>query len=108
MATAKVFRPERNWRGENVGGDGYLGEVAGVIVGGPSVQPLAKFPGTVDTSGMLGIPYAQTSGISVRQHDRLLIGSTQYAITSDPQWTDENTLTGTPPTHYWVEYRSTS
>lgn len=105
MATAQVFRPERTWKGDIQGQlDDYLiGTVTGVVFGGPSVQPTARFPGVVDTSGQLGIPWEQSSGIVVQQHDRLLIDGTLYAVTSDRLWTHENTLTGTRPSHYWVE-----
>ena len=110
MATAQVFRPERDWKGQTVGElDGYhIGDVSGVVMGGPSVQPLARFPGTVSTEGQLGIPWVQDSGIVVQQHDQLVISGQLYAVTSDRLWTGDNVLTGTTPSHYWVDVESSS
>jgi hypothetical protein len=108
MATATVYRPERDWKGQTVGElDDYLiGTVTGVVVGGPAPQPVARFPGVVSTEGMIGIPYEQASGITVEQHDRLVIDDELFAITGPRQFTHTNTLTGTPPTHYWMEAES--
>ncbi|MCV7373132.1 hypothetical protein H5P33_10455 [Mycolicibacterium arabiense] len=89
--------------------DDYLiGTVTGVVMGGPSVQPVRNFPGTVSTEGQIGIPFDQESEVVVQQHDRLLIGSTLYAVVSDRLWTDVNVLTGSQPSYYWVEIRSTT
>ena len=105
MADATVYRPERNWKGETVGqlDDWLIGTVERVVIGGPAPEPVRRFPGVVSTEGMLGIPYEQDSGITVQQHDRLLIDGELYAITGPRQFTHSNTLTGTPPTHYWVQ-----
>ncbi|WP_124712690.1 hypothetical protein [Mycolicibacterium nivoides] len=110
MATASVFRPERDWKGQTVGelDDYHIGDITGVVIGGSSVQPLARFPGVVDTTGLLGVPFGQESGIVVQQHDRLFVDGTLYAVTSDRLWTSENVLTGSTPTYYWVEVSSTS
>jgi hypothetical protein len=110
MATARVFRPARDWKGQTVGelDDYLLGEVTGVVVGGPAPQPVRHFPGVVSTEGMIGIPFAQDSGIVVQQNDRLLIDSEVYAVTGPRQWTQANTITGTAPSLYWVECRSTT
>lgn len=110
MATAHVYRPERDWKGQTVGDlDDYrIGTVTGIVMGGPSVQPLARFPGTVSTEGQIGIPWSQESGVVVQQHDRLLINGTLYAVTSDRLWTDANVLSGSQPTYYWLETSSTT
>ncbi|TDZ41891.1 hypothetical protein CCUG63695_01852 [Mycobacteroides franklinii] len=101
MATAQVYRPVRTWKGDIQGElDDYLiGTVSGVVMGGPSVAPLARFPGTVSTEGQIGIPWSQDSGVVVQQHDRLLIDSTLYAVVSDRLWTHESVLTGTVPSY---------
>lgn len=101
---AKVYRPVRNWRGETVGEPPLIGEYANVVVGGPAVSPLKNFQGTVETTGLLGFP----TGCDVAQHDRVVIGSTVYQVTSDHLWDEPNVLTGNSPTYFWVETRSTS
>jgi hypothetical protein len=58
--------------------------------------------------GQVGIPWSQESDVVVQQHDRLLIGSTLYAVVSERLWTDLNVLTGSQPSYYWVEVRSTT
>lgn len=110
MATAQVYRPVRTWKGDIQGElDDYLiGTVTGVVMGGPSVQPLARFPGTVSTEGQIGIPWAQESGVIVAQHDRLLIDSTLYAVVSERLWVGENVLTGSASSYYWVEVQATT
>lgn len=108
---ARVYRSARDWRGQRVNADleqDYIGDVTGLVMGGPSVQPLARFPNTVSTEGQIGIPWAQKSGVVVEQHDRLLIDGTLYAVTSDRLWTDVSVLTGSQPTYYWVETSSTT
>jgi hypothetical protein len=79
----------RRWKGQTVGDldDHYIGDVSGVVMGGPSVQPVARFPGAVSTEGQVGIPWAQESGVVVEHDDRLLINGTVYAVTSDRLWT---------------------
>lgn len=111
MATAQVFRPQRdNFKGQIIGKleDYHIGDVTGVVIGGPSVQPVRNFWGTVSTEGLIGIPFDQESGVVVEQHDRLVVDGHLYAVISDRLWTGENTLTGTTPSHYWVEARSTT
>jgi hypothetical protein len=107
---AKVYRPELDWKGQRAADleDSYIGDVSGVVMGGPSVQPVRQFPGTVSTEGQLGIPWAQESNLVVQQHDRLVIDGTLYAVTSDRLWTGENVLTGTQPSHYWVEFENST
>lgn len=107
MVTAKVFRPERNWKGTVGTYDQYpIGDVTGVVVGGPAPTEIAKFPGIVSTEGMIGVPFVQASGIVLEKGDYLDIGDDIYQVTGPRQWTQANTLTGTPPTHYWVEAQS--
>lgn len=104
---AQVFRPVRGWKGQIGNLEDYLlGEIAGVIIGGPSVQPVRGFPGVVSTEGQLGIPWEQASGIVVEQFDRVLIGDTLYAVVSKRLWTGDNVLTGSQPTYYWVDVQN--
>lgn len=103
---AKVYRPVRDWKGQTVGEfDDYpIGEYENVVVGGPAVAPLKNFAGTVETTGMLGFPL----GCDVQRHDRVVIGSNVFQVTSDHLWDEPNVLTGNPATYFWVETRSTT
>lgn len=107
MATAKVYRPEHTWKGVDGELDDWLiGEVTGVVLGGPAPEAIPRFPGLVSTEGMVGIPFTQASGIVVGKGDRLIIDNVLYLVSGPRQWTNVNTLTGTAPTHYWVEVQS--
>lgn len=103
---AIVYRPERNHKGDVIGTlDDYLvGEISGVVIGGPSVQPVGRFPGVMSTEGQLGIPWSQDSGIVVQQYDRLVMDGLWYAVTSSRLWTGDNVLTGSRSSYYWIEY----
>lgn len=106
MATAKVFRPERSWKGEKVNGDGYVGEVTDVIMGGASPQPLGRFPGVVSTEGQIGIPYEQESGILVQQRDLLEINGVQYDVLGPRLWEEEHVFADVPDLvddYYWIQ-----
>lgn len=107
---AKLYRPEFDWKRQIVGvlDDHYIGDVTGVVLGGPSVQPVRNFPGVVSTEGQIGVPWQQDSGIVVQQHDRLVMDGVLYAVTSDRLWTGSNVLTGTQPSYYWVEVQSST
>ncbi|OYN79981.1 hypothetical protein CG716_11020 [Mycolicibacterium sphagni] len=106
MRTARVYRRELDWAGSPVSSDpddDYLGDVAGVIVGGPAPQPVSGFAEVVSTEGMIGIPRAQDSGIIVEQHDRLVIDGVTHAVTGPRQWDFPHQLTGTARARYWVQ-----
>lgn len=107
---AKVYRPDFDWKGQIIGvlDDHYIGDVTGVILGGPSVQPVPRFPGVVSTEGQIGVPWQQDSGIVVQQRDRLVMDGVLHAVTSDRLWTGCNVLTGTQPSYYWVEVQSST
>jgi hypothetical protein len=108
MATAKVYRPTRNWKGEKPD-DGYLGDVTGVIMGGASPQGLSRFPGVVSTEGQVGIPYAQDSGIEVQQRDLLEINDVMYIASGPRMWEEEHVFADVPDLvddYYWIEVQS--
>ncbi len=106
MATAKVFRPPRSWKGPAKFEDFPLGDVTGVVIGGPAPQAIPRFPGLVNTEGMIGIPFQQDSGITVDRGDYLDINDDIYLVTGPRQWTNASTLTGTAPSLYWCEVQS--
>jgi hypothetical protein len=108
MRTAKVFRPETDWKGQQTADldDFYIGDIAGFIMGGTSSRALARFPDVSTTEGLIGIPKAQASDITVQPGDRLLIDSQVYAVTGPRQWGYENSLTGTDSRFYWLSLES--
>lgn len=99
----KLYRPERNWQGSITGHleDFYVGDVD-VVLGGPSPRSVPGFPGVVSTEGMIGVRRGD-----VRQHDRLFVNGTMYALTGPPQWDFPNELTGTVPQWIWFEAEAT-
>lgn len=103
----KVFRPTTDWKGDK-SADGYLGDITGLVFGGPSVTPLARFPGNVSTEGQLGIPWDQDSGVVVEHGDRIVIDDTKYRVDSGRLHTGENVLTGNRMSYYWVEITGTT
>lgn len=106
MTTAKVYRPSRDWAGSPMG-DGYLGDVTGVIVGAQTSHPLRQnLPGN-STEGMLGIPFSQESGITVEQGDRLVIDGVRYEVVSRRAH-HVHQLTGVPLGRYWVHVEQSS
>lgn len=100
MAQAKVYRPQRDWRGDGDMGD-PIATLDEVIVGGPVPQNVdpRRFPGLVSTEGMIGVP----AGSDVRKGDRLVVGGVTYAVSGPPQWNHVSTLTGTAPRYTWFE-----
>lgn len=106
MASAQVYRPERDWSGEVVGKleDYLLGTVEGVVLGGPAPAPVSGFAGVVSTQDQLGVPRHQSSGIAVRQHDRLkLADGTWLAVVGPEQWSQPHALTGTDFGYGWFQ-----
>lgn len=97
---AKCYKPARDSFTGSIKGDGnYVGDVD-IVLGGPAPQPVARFPGVVNTEGMVGI---RRGPIDVDQGDRLVVGNTVYSVTGPRQWDFPNELTGTMPDYYWCE-----
>ena len=112
MSVARVYRFQRDWKGQRAKEfeEGYIGDVTGVIVGGAAPQPLGRFPTTVSTEGQLGIPYEQPSGIVVQQDDLLVIHGVKYLVQGPRMWEDEHEfggVEGVVDDYYWVEARAT-
>lgn len=101
---AKVFRPETNKHGQIIGelDDYYLGDVAGIILGGPAPETVKDMPGLVTSEGLIGIP----RGSDVQQHDRLEVGGQLYKVTGPRLWNHPHPLTGTLARFYWVQART--
>ncbi|MDP7728482.1 MULTISPECIES: hypothetical protein [Mycobacterium] len=107
---AKVYRPARDWKGQRPADleDSYIGDIDGVIMGGPAPQPVRGFPGVTSTEGMIGIARFQESGITVQPDDLLAVQNRLYLITGPRQWDFPNELTGTEFSYYWVQAENTT
>lgn len=82
-------------------GDAFVGEVSGLIMGGLSANPKMQGEESTDTRGQVGCPTA--SSIRVRVGDRIEINGVRYRVISNPEWDYPSYLTGTKPTHYWID-----
>jgi hypothetical protein len=108
MSVAQVFRPVRDAFTGDITDEGYLGDVDGVIIGGQAPRGIRGFESVVDTTGMVGIPFKQRSGIIVEQHDQLKIGSRTYDV-GVKAWEEDHTFSGTDTLneYYWVNVEGT-
>jgi hypothetical protein len=111
-----VYRaPARNAHGDAIDADGnvirlsdgvaLVGEINGIVMGGQSALPSRGRQESSDTSGQVGIP--NTNAIKVQFGDRIEIDGVTYKVTSRPQWDYAHSLTGSPPSHYWLHVEST-
>jgi hypothetical protein len=114
MTVARVYRPDRDWKGQRpkVLEDSFIGVITGVIVGGASPQGLSRFPNTVSTEGQLGIPYEQDSGIVVTKEDLLVYGGVKVLVTGPRQWEEDHEFAGAAGSvvddYYWVHVEGTA
>jgi hypothetical protein len=114
MTVARVYRPERDWRGQRPVEleDSYIGDLTNVIVGGAAPQPLARFPMQFSTEGQIGVPYEQDSGIVLQPNDLVVIGGVKYIVQGARQWEEDHVFAGPASEvlddYYWVEIRSTA
>ena len=103
---ATLYRPAaRNEHGDPVDGDGNVtrngtavGDIDGIVFGGPRWRPINDRGDIVDTSGMVGIPV--TAQHQPRHGDTLVIDATPYAVKGPPQWQTRG-LVATPPRYHW-------
>lgn len=102
LLTVEVFAPSRL---EGIHGERRQRDCSHT---GSRLNLIDALQSVASTEGQIGIPWGQESEIEVAQHDRLSIDGTLYAVTSDPFWTSDNVLTGTQPSYYWVEVRSST
>ena len=111
---AQVFRaPNRDRHGDPIDVDGnpvdmldeegnaFVGEIKGIIMGGLSASPTMKGEESTDTRGQIGCP--TKSSIVLKVGDRVEINNVRYRVISNPEWNYPSYLTGTKPTHYWLD-----
>lgn len=113
-ATGKVFRAQfgRNDDGDPIDADGNvirledgranIGNIYGVLMGGPSASPTLGRQETSDTSGQIGIPIYKRN-VAVKFGDLLVIDSVRYRVTSRPKWNYPQSMTGTKPAYVWID-----
>lgn len=107
--TATLYRaPRRDEHGDpindageviHVGSDGTLvGEINGIVMGGPSWRPINDRGDIVDTTGMVGVPVTEQH--QPRHGDQLVIDGVKFFIQGPPQWMTRG-LVATPPRFHW-------
>lgn len=109
-----VFRaPYRDRHGDPIDSDGnpvdmldddgnaFVGEIRGIIMGGLSASPKMKGEESTDTRGQIGCP--TKASITLQVGDRIEINSVRYRVISNPEWNYPSYLTGTKPSHYWLD-----
>jgi hypothetical protein len=116
--TGKVYRAQfgRNDDGDPIDADGnviriedgagYVGDIYGVLMGGPSASPALGRQETSNTSGQIGIPIHKRN-VAVQFGDRLIIEDVRYRVVSRPKWNHPQTLTGTKAAYMWVDVDAT-
>jgi len=97
MTTATVYRTTRDWAGSPTDDD-CLGEISGVILGGPTPNRVPWDRGAVSTEGMAGWP---KQDITVRQGDYLVIDDVRHRVVGPAQWSRPHALTGTDFGYVW-------
>lgn len=82
-----------------------VGDLIGILMGGPSASPTLARGTNSDTSGQIGIPIKGNP--AVKFNDILLIESVRYKVVSRPEWYFANSLTTTQPTYAWYRVDAT-
>lgn len=111
---ALVFRaPDRDRHGDAIDSEGnpidmldefgnaFIGEIKGVIMGGLSASFKMRGEESSDTRGQIGCP--TKASITLRVGDRVEIGGARFRVISNPEWNYPSSLSGTKPTHYWLD-----
>jgi hypothetical protein len=112
MSVVRVYRPDRDWKGQRPKDfeSSYIGDVTGVVVGGAAPQPLARFPGTMTTEGQFGFPFEQDSGIIVQPNDLLVLRGEKYLVTGPRMWEEDHEFAGPAGDvvndYYWMQVRA--
>lgn len=83
----------------------FVGNLIGILMGGPSASPALARGTTSDTSGQIGIP--AKGNPPVKFNDILLIDSVRYKVVSRPEWNFANSMTTTQPTYSWYRVDAT-
>src|SRR4051812_42750145 len=102
MASGVLYRPvSRDSNGDPTDSDGKVvrggadgtevGTVDGLVIGGPNWQPVNDRGDVVDTTGLVGVPVAES--VQPRHGDLLVVEGIRFAVKGPPQWSNPNTLT---------------
>jgi len=111
---AQVFRaPNRDRHGDPIDSEGnpvdmldedgnaFVGEIKGIIMGGLSASPKMSGEEATDTRGQIGCP--TKSSIRIKVGDRIELNGVRYRVISNPEWDYPHYMTGTKPSHYWLD-----
>jgi len=105
--SGKVYRFERDHRGDPVGGavirpENYIGEVDGIVYGSATPQRLNGRQELASTEGMIGC-----TGVPLKSGDRIVVNdAVKFAVVGDPQWAYSNLFTDTDSGYQWVQVES--
>lgn len=118
-ASGKVYRAAfgRNNDGDPIDSDGnvvhieenlgcFIGDILGVLLGGPSASPSMSRQDSSDTSEQIGIPIHPLNPV-VKLGDRLIINSVRFKVISQADWAYANSMTTTKPTYAWYHVDAT-
>ncbi|WP_166904469.1 hypothetical protein [Mycobacterium sp. DL440] len=116
MSTGILYRAaQRNEHDDPVDADGNLvrvgsdgtevGEINGLVMGGPSWRPINDRGDIVNTTGMVGVPVTEPN--EPRHGDLLVIDGVRFKIQGLPQWQTRG-LVATPPRFDWWTITSTA
>lgn len=108
----KIYRAAfgRNDNGDPIDADGnvthveenlgcFIGDLVGILPGGPSASPTLGRGTESDTTGQIGIPIKGNP--VVKFNDILLIDSVRYKVVSRAKWAFANSMTTTQPMYMW-------
>ncbi len=115
MAAILYRPPARNEHGDpiddngnvvRVGSDGTeVGEINGLVLGGPSWRPINERGDVVDTTSMVGVPVTEPN--QPRHGDLLVVDGVKFKIQGPPQWMTRG-LVATPARYHWWTISSTA
>jgi hypothetical protein len=85
---------------------GYVGEVYGLLMGGPSASPSLGRQTTSDTTGMVGVPNHKRNPV-VKFDDTLVVDGVRYKIISRATWNYSQSMSTTRPAYSWFRVNAT-
>lgn len=109
MAAILYREPPRNEHGDpvdadgnvvRVGSDAEVGEINGLVMGGPSWRPINDRGDIVNTTGMVGVPVTESH--QPRHGDLLVVDGVKFKVQGPPQWMNRGLVATRPRYHWWT------